>query len=140
MTSSTSTIIAGLAALLVGVAAAPGYAADEAAAPAKDKSGKPTAGFKDCDTNKDGFLSLEEFEAKGLDNLAFKAADINGDNRVDPDEYATYRKAKATDPRSESGAPGQPPAAMEGEPATPAEQPAQPSRQPGGAPQPPAGY
>ena len=57
--------------------------------------------FEDCDTDKDGFLSLEEFKAKGKDDLSFKAADINGDQRIDPDEYEKYKAMKATDqPRS----------------------------------------
>lgn len=53
--------------------------------------------FKTLDKNKDGYLSMEEFKAAGMDDLAFNAADMNGDGRIDPDEYAKYSKAKATD-------------------------------------------
>lgn len=64
--------------------------------------------FKDCDTDKDGFLSLDEFKAKGKDDLSFKAADINGDERIDPDEYEKYKAMKATDqPRSGTNEDGQ---------------------------------
>lgn len=62
------------------------------------------ASFKDHDTNKDGYLSLAEFESRDKDELAFKAADINGDERVDPEEFDKYLTRKATDPRSGSGA------------------------------------
>lgn len=58
------------------------------------------ASFKDHDTNKDGYLSLSEFESQGKDDLAFKAADINGDERVDPEEFDKYLTRKATDTRS----------------------------------------
>jgi hypothetical protein len=60
--------------------------------------------FKTLDTNKDGYLSMQEFTAKGSDDLAFRAADINGDGQVDPGEYAKYSQLKATDPlKSGSG-------------------------------------
>jgi len=90
-----------LAALLLGAAMLPAYAAGMS--------------FKDYDTNKDGYLSQNEFKAKGKDNLAFKAADINGDEQVDPSEFDKYLTKKATDqPKSEPGAmqpkPAQPPA------------------------------
>lgn len=60
--------------------------------------------FKDFDGNQDGYLSLDEFKAKGKDDLAFKAADINGDQQVDPSEFDKYRARKATDqPKPPSG-------------------------------------
>lgn len=92
-----------LAALLLGVAIVPAYAAG--------LKGMSESGisFKDYDSNKDGYLSLEEFQAKGKDDLAFKAADIDGDKRLDPDEFDKYLARKATDqPKSESGMSGQP--------------------------------
>lgn len=89
---SGTTTQARLAALLLGAAMLPAYAAG-----GMSESGKS---FKDLDTNKDGYLSVEEFKAKGKDDLAFKAADIDGDQRVDPQEFDKYREMKATDPKS----------------------------------------
>lgn len=75
-----------LAALLLGsVVMLPAYAGDAA---------KP---FKDYDADKDGYLSLEEFKAKGKDDLAFKAADLNGDQRLDADEFDKYAAMKSSD-------------------------------------------
>ena len=94
-----------LAALLLGVAMLPAYAAE--------RKGMPEAGmsFKDFDSNKDGSLSLDEFKAKGKDNLAFKAADSNGDGRVDPGEFDKYLARKANDqPESGPPKPAHPPA------------------------------
>lgn len=87
--------------LLLGAAVLmPAYAADDMSKPDKSKATSEMR-FKDCDTDKDGFLSLDEFKAKGKDDLSFKAADINGDERIDPDEYEKYKAMKATDqPRS----------------------------------------
>lgn len=99
-----------LAALLLGVAMLPACAAE--------RKGIPEAGmsFKDYDSNKDGFLSLEEFKARGKDNLAFNAADINGDGRVDPGEFDKYLARKASDqpnsgPEAGQAKPAHPPAA-----------------------------
>ena len=78
MKPGISKSLAPFAALLLGAATLPAYAG----------SGKS---FKDFDSNKDGYLSLEECKAKGKDDLAFKAADINGDQQVDPDEFVKYR-------------------------------------------------
>jgi hypothetical protein len=92
-----------LAALLMGVAMWPACAVD--------RNGMPESGmaFKDYDTNKDGFLSLDEFNAKGKDDLAFKAADINGDEQLDPGEFDQYLTRKASDQaKPEPGAAGQP--------------------------------
>jgi hypothetical protein len=104
MKSEISKTKARFAALLLGVVMMPAYATG-------DRMGMS---FKDFDANKDGYLSQAEFEAKGKDNLAFKAADINGDEQVDPSEFDKYLTRKATDPKSESGAgqskPAHPPA------------------------------
>jgi hypothetical protein len=88
-----------LAALLLGVAMLPAYAEG-----GMSESGKS---FKDFDADKDGYLSVDEFKAKGKDELAFKAADIDGDQRVDPGEFDKYRTRKATDPKSDPEAGGQ---------------------------------
>lgn len=94
----TSKIYAPLVALLLGVAMLPAHA-----------GGDRKASFKDLDTNNDGYLSLEEFKAKGKDDLAFKAADINGDEQVDPSEFDKYLAKKASDqPKAEPGATMQP--------------------------------
>ncbi|HEX7970981.1 MAG TPA: EF-hand domain-containing protein [Thiobacillus sp.] len=101
-----------IAALLVAFVAIPSYAVA-----ARHK--KPMASFQALDTNKDGYLSMKEFKAKGQDDLAFKAADINGDGRIDPGEYDQYTKSKkSTEPSGESGMGG----GMSGQP-MPAEPP-----------------
>jgi hypothetical protein len=53
--------------------------------------------FRTLDKNGDRYLSLEEFKPTGKDDLAFKAADLDGDNRLDADEYAKYGKAQEAD-------------------------------------------
>ena len=98
-----------LAALLLGVAILPSCAAERKAAPEAGKS------FKDYDSNKDGFLSRDEFKAKGKDDLAFAAADSDGDGRLDPDEFDKYLARKASDqlrsgPESGEPKPARPPA------------------------------
>jgi hypothetical protein len=94
-----------LAALLLGAAQLPVHAAD--LPQSRKETSKAAADFKSHDTDKDGFLSMDEFLAKGKDDLAFRAADIDGDGRVDPGEYAKYLEAQATD-QPRSGAAGQP--------------------------------
>jgi hypothetical protein len=101
MKSGTRKTQARLAALLLGVAMLPAYATGD----------RKAMSFKDLDTNKDGYLSLNEFKAKGKDDLAFKAADINGDEQVDPSEFDQYLAKKASDqpkPEPEPGATMQP--------------------------------
>jgi len=99
MKSGTNKIQARLAALLLGIAVLPAYAAGDSKA----------TSFTDFDTNKDGSLSVDEFEAKGKDNLAFKAADIDGDEQVDPSEFDKYLANKASDqPEAEPGTTMQP--------------------------------
>jgi Ca2+-binding EF-hand superfamily protein len=53
--------------------------------------------FKNLDTNGDGYLSMEEFIASGEDDLAFKASDIDGDKRLDPDEFKKYLNKETRD-------------------------------------------
>lgn len=90
MKPGISKTLAPLAALLLGAAMLPAHAGGMS--------------FKDVDANQDGHLSLDEFKAKGKDDLAFKAADINGDQQVDPSEFDKYRAKKATDqPKPPSG-------------------------------------
>ena len=99
MKSGISKIQARLAALLLGVAMLPAYAAGD----------RKEMSFKDCDSNKDGYLSLDEFKAKGKDDLAFKAADIDGDAQIDPSEYDKYLAKKTSDqPKPKPGATVQP--------------------------------
>lgn len=87
MTSETRNPRIRLAAPLLAVMLLPAY-------------GWAGASFKDHDTNKDGYLSLAEFESRGKDELAFKAADMDGDERIDPEEFDKYLTRKATDPQS----------------------------------------
>lgn len=98
LTARSATIISGLMATwLIGIAifCAPAAAADYG----KDQKDLSTLkqDFKKLDKNRDGYLSMEEFKATGKDNLAFKAADTDGDGRIDPDEYINYIQAKAAD-------------------------------------------
>lgn len=80
-----------LVALLLGAAMLSVHAAEQDAARDAGMS------FKDYDANHDGFLSLDEFKAKGKDSLAFNAADSNGDGRVDRGEFDRYLARKARD-------------------------------------------
>ena len=90
------------AALLLALAMLPAYAGSGMA-------------FKDHDANKDGTLSLDEFKARDKDDLAFKAADLDGDGQVDPEEFDKYLARKAADqPASGGGASGQPQPAPSG--------------------------
>lgn len=99
MKPGTKKIQTRLAALLLGVAMLPAYATGD----------RTAMSFKDFDTNRDGHLSLDEFKAQGKDDLAFKAADINGDEQLDPEEFDKYLTKKASDqPKAEPGATMQP--------------------------------
>lgn len=89
MKSRISTFSARLAAVLLGLAMLPAHGG----------GGKPGGmpAFGDLDTDKDSYLSLEEFQNYGKDELAFKAADLNGDQRIDREEFARYQAKKASD-------------------------------------------
>ena len=90
-----------LVALLLGAAMLPAYAVDQ-----KGPS-ESVQSFKDHDGNKDGYLSLEEFKAKGKDDLAFRAADLDGDARLDRSEFDAYLARKANDrPKPDRAPPG----------------------------------
>lgn len=65
----------------------------------KEKTGL-TADFSKYDSNRDGFLSLQEFKDKDGNEQAFTEADSDRDGRLNPDEYA---KARATDQRMKIG-------------------------------------
>lgn len=53
--------------------------------------------FTKLDLNRDSYVSLEEFQAFNKDDLAFKAADINDDGRIDLNEFIRNSEAKAAD-------------------------------------------
>ena len=102
MKSGSSQTIMRVAALLLAGAMLPACA---------DPGGKPESemSFKDYDSNKDGYLSLDEFKAKGKDDLAFKAADVDNDARLDRSELDQYLTRKATDQaKPASGTSGEP--------------------------------
>lgn len=61
--------------------------------------------FGKIDTSGDGNISLPELIASGMDDLAFRAMDINGDGSLSADEYAR-RQALDGQP---AGAPAKPP-------------------------------
>ena len=104
MKSKTSTPLTLIAVALLTLATQPAYAAEAENVPPKPAASAASLSFKSLDTDKDRYLSLKEFTAKGLDDLAFRAADIDSDGRVDPDEYGTYSQLKANDPlKSGSG-------------------------------------
>ncbi|WP_310448515.1 EF-hand domain-containing protein [Thiobacillus sp.] len=104
MKSKTSTPPTLIAVALVGLALQPAYAAEAKSVPPTPAASAASLSFKTLDTDKDGYLSIKEFTAKGLDDLAFRAADIDSDGQVDPDEYGKYSQLKANDPlKSGSG-------------------------------------
>lgn len=94
MKSGTRTTQTSFAALLLGVAMLPVYAIESGVS------------FKDVDADKNGFLSLDEFKDKGMDDLAFRAADINGDGQVDPGEFDKYLTRKAGEQPGPASGPG----------------------------------
>ena len=103
MKSQASKNLTRLAALLLGVAMLPALAGEHEGTQESGMS------FKDHDADKNGYLTLKEFQIKGKDDLAFRAADVDGDERVDPDEIDKYLAKKAADqPKSEAGDAGQP--------------------------------
>ena len=67
---------------------------------AKDKP-DPQAVFAKKDTDKDGFLSKEEFTANAKDatkaEATFAKKDKNGDGKLSPEEFATKTKKDNTE-------------------------------------------
>ncbi|MGE5319021.1 MAG: BON domain-containing protein [Hyphomicrobiaceae bacterium] len=59
-----------------------------------------TASFKAYDSNGDGKISLEEYQAQGGQAQAFREADDNHDNSLNPDEFV---KASAVSDRLKAG-------------------------------------
>ena len=70
---------------------------------------EPCPSFGEYDADRNGHLSMEEFKARGKDDLSFRAADIDGDGRVDPGEFDGYvRRAKASESGAGDAVPPQP--------------------------------
>lgn len=91
-------------ALRVCLSALSAHAADRKTDVKSNKAAMDAASqrFVSYDRDKNGFLSMAEFKANGLDELAFKAADVNGDGRIDPAEFIAFVNAeKADGPRLE---------------------------------------
>lgn len=91
MPSGLSKTQARLAALLLGLVMLPAYGGG------RTPSADSAPAFGDFDTDKDNYLSLDEFEAQGKDELAFKAADLDSDQRVDREEFSRYQAKKSQD-------------------------------------------
>lgn len=74
------------------VASAPALAADKEAAPAATATATATVttapDFAKLDTNADGSLSKEEFDAAKLEGKTFEAADADKDGKVTAEELA----------------------------------------------------
>lgn len=51
--------------------------------------------FKQCDTNRDNFISLAEWKAAGKDEASFKAKDKNGDGKLSFAEFKAEAPAAA---------------------------------------------
>jgi hypothetical protein len=97
MKSETRTNPRLMAAMLLGLVVQTACATDGGQTPPSPSPAN--VNFKTLDTNKNNNLSIEEFTAKGgLDDLAFRAADVNSDGQVDPDEYDKYKQLKKNDP------------------------------------------
>lgn len=69
---------------------APAFAEEAAkeAAPAATEAAAPAADFAKLDTNADGSLSKEEFDAAKLEGKTFEAADADKDGKVTAEELA----------------------------------------------------
>lgn len=72
-----------IAGLLLGIAM-PAHASEHAG------MREPCVAFNEHDRDGNGYLSMEEFKATGKDDLSFRAADIDGDGRVDSGEFDKY--------------------------------------------------
>jgi hyperosmotically inducible protein len=70
------------------------------AAPASVLAAPVMPGFKTADSNGDGMISLEEFQAQGGQEQAFREGDADRDNRLNSDEYV---KASANNDRIKAG-------------------------------------
>lgn len=97
-----------LASALLVAAIGPAHAAD------RPDRNDPCMSFSQLDADRNGYLSLDEFRAKGKDDLAYRAADIDGDGRIDPDEFDKYvSKQKRSGPAGDGPPRSAPPSGRE---------------------------
>jgi hyperosmotically inducible protein len=81
-----------LSALLVG--------AGMSATPALAADGETKQDFTKYDSDKDGYISLQEFQSQKKNEKAFKEADADRDGRLNQDEFI---KARSIDQRMQAG-------------------------------------
>lgn len=84
--------------LMIALAAGAAFAAEEHAPPAKGDKPPHEGGqhhgkmFKKTDTNSDGAIGKDEWEAKG--DKMFKEMDANGDGKITQDEMKSHHEKK----------------------------------------------
>jgi hyperosmotically inducible periplasmic protein len=88
-----------LSALLIGVGISASPVGADQDQPQKEKLDLKTD-FEKHDTNRDGYISLDEFKAQERSERAFNEGDDNKDGRLNQDEFV---KARSIDQRIQAG-------------------------------------